>query len=690
VASEQLPSVRVDDVRIDHGNASRGSITCDNNELYALDDGDTLLVSVDGGGAQTINFNAVDFDNIALATAQEVVDVIINGLVGGTAAVKESGPAVTVYTDTYGTGGSIQVTGGTANAAGKLNFATTLQAGQDASGLLLVNRIPEPDEDGHPVDGDIQLDIVSATGTAVALTEIDVYVDLALAYDGDGGGFQAGFTGPNSAVSLPDAATRRIVIDPTLSLDPSAEVTIRVVVGTPALDESYTFTTEDTVSPEITNILATGKKTIRVTFNEPMKAVSATASDDVLNPDNWTLTRNPPVNTPAVSVEVVSVAEVDSSTFALTTDIELTFGIEYLLTLENAVDLHDNVISATATDLPFDAFVPDFPAGRDFSLWTMLPEFNRAEDDTGDLARTIAVFQEVVNVLLSEMDEFPNILDPDFAPEPFLDAMLLDLGNPFDFVELEEIDKRRLIQTLVPIYQLKGTGKGIIDTIQFLLGITVTLNVFNTGTHWVLGSSSVTQARLVSSNAETFALADGQTLIVRLDDSDPNYTVTFNTADFVAIGAATAQEVADVITADVPGATAGAVPDGTVIIQRDDRGAGTAVQVMGGTANGALGFSTTAVRGEGTEHPDVSALGDTSILAPGTQRQLYTYEIISPIVLTSDQREKIEQIATYMHPAHCHLLRIVEPTTDVPIDHLELGASELGASATNPGTWILH
>lgn len=687
MSSEQLPSVRVDDVRIDHGNATRGSVTCDNDELYALADGDTLLVAVDGGGAQTITFNAVDFDDIAQATAQEVVDVIVNGLVGGAAVV--DGLAVTVYTDTYGATGSIQVTGGTANTASKLNFATSLQSGQDATGLLLVNRIPEPGETGYQVDDVVQLNIVSATGAAVALAEIDVYLDAALAYAGGGGGFQAGFTGPSSAVSSPDAATRRIVIDPTLDLSPSTEVTVRVVVGTPAFDESYTFTTEDTVSPEISTILATSKKTVRVTFNEAMRATDATASDDVLNPDNWTLTRNPPVNTPAVSVEVVSVAEVDSSTFDLTTDIELTFGIEYLLTLVNATDLSGNVISATATDLPFDAFVPDFPEGRDFELWTMIPEVNRSEDDTGDLARTIAVFQEVVNVLLSEMDEFPNILDPDFAPEPFLDAMLLDLGNPFDFVELEEIDKRRLIQTLVPIYQLKGTGKGIIDTIQFLLGITVTLNVFNTGAFWVLGSSDVTQARLVSSNAETFALVDGQTLIIRLDDVDPNHTVTFNTADFAAIGAATAQEVADVITADVPGVTAGAVPDGTVIIQRDDRGVGTAVQVMGGTANPALGFSTTAVRGSGTEHSDVSALGDTSVLGPGTSRQRYTYEIISPIALTSDQRDKIEQIATYMHPAHCHLLRIVEPTTDVPIDHLELGASELGGSA-GPGTWTLH
>jgi phage tail-like protein len=683
MANVQLPSARLDDVRIEHGSATRGSVTSGNSELFALSDGQTLTVSVDGGSAQTITFNAVDFDDIANALADEVAWVIEAQLTGGGASVEVSGE-VTIYTDTYGTTGSIQVTGGTANSV--LGFSTSAVNGTNATGAILVNRIPEPDEVGHQVEDHLQLDVLSASGTAIALTEIDIYVDGNLAWDGSS--FQAGYDGTGSATSLPDAATRRFVIDPTLDLTPSADHTIRVVVGTPALDETYTFTTEDTVAPNITEILATGKKTIKVTFDEAMKATSATALDDVLNPDNWTLVRNPPTDVPAVSVEVVSVAQGDdSATYILTTDIELTFGLEYLLTVQNVVDLSDNVVSVLAQSLPFDAYSPDFPEGREFFLWEMIPEFNRAMDDTGDLARTIAVFQEVVNVLLSEMDEFPNILDPDFAPEPFLDAMLLDMGNPFDFVDLEVIDKRRLIQTLVAIYKLKGTEKGIVDTIQFLLGVTVTLNIFNTGTAWVLGGDA-TQPRLVSSNDEMFTLSDGQTLIVRVDDTT-NYTVTFNTADFVDIANATAQEVADVINEDVIGTTAGAVPDGTVIIQHDEHGEGTAVQVLGGTANGALGFSTVAARGTGTDHATVSELGDTTYLAPGESRLLYTYEIISPVALTDDQRSKITQIAEYMHPAHCHLLRIVEPTTDVPIDHLELGYSELGG-ASSPGTWTLH
>ena len=77
-------------------------------------------------------------------------------------------------------------------------------------------------------------------------------------------------------------------------------------------------------------------------------------------------------------------------------------------------------------------------------------------------------------MLLAEIDRFGDILDPDLAAENFVDAMLRDLGNPFDF-ELTLTDKRRLILVLVPIYRQKGTDPGIVNAIRFFQGIEVTI-----------------------------------------------------------------------------------------------------------------------------------------------------------------------------------------------------------------------
>jgi len=102
-------------------------------------------------------------------------------------------------------------------------------------------------------------------------------------------------------------------------------------------------------------------------------------------------------------------------------------------------------------------------------------------------------------------------------------------------------------------------------------------------------------AIIKSGSAETYALVDGQTLTMTTDQG-VEQTATFNTGDFGAIGAATAAEVAAVITSDIGGATAHA-GGGFIYIQSDTDGTGSAINVTGGTANGALGFATTEVKG---------------------------------------------------------------------------------------------
>ncbi len=99
-------------------------------------------------------------------------------------------------------------------------------------------------------------------------------------------------------------------------------------------------------------------------------------------------------------------------------------------------------------------------------------------------------------------------------------------------------------------------------------------------------------AFIESGSEETYALADGQTLTVVVDGGGPQ-TVTFVTADFVAIGFATAVEVAARITTDLTGAFADTVETDTgrlVRIVSSTRGGGSSLSVTGGTANPAIGF----------------------------------------------------------------------------------------------------
>ena len=94
-------------------------VTSGNTETFALVDGQTLTVKVDGeSAAQTATFNTGDFGDIANALASEVAAVITADIAGATGG--DAAGAVTITSDD---GGTIEVTGGTANAA--LGFPTT-------------------------------------------------------------------------------------------------------------------------------------------------------------------------------------------------------------------------------------------------------------------------------------------------------------------------------------------------------------------------------------------------------------------------------------------------------------------------------------------------------------------------------------------------------------------------------------
>jgi phage tail sheath protein FI len=94
-----------------------------------------------------------------------------------------------------------------------------------------------------------------------------------------------------------------------------------------------------------------------------------------------------------------------------------------------------------------------------------------------------------------------------------------------------------------------------------------------------------------------YALANNDTLTLSVDGG-PVQTVTFLTSQFASISAATAAEVDAVINASVTGASA-AISAGASRITSDKKGTGSSINVTGGTANVALGFTTGSVAGTG-------------------------------------------------------------------------------------------
>ena len=350
----------------------------------------------------------------------------------------------------------------------------------------LINHDPESDETNVPITTTIGVDIIDTGPDGIALAGAQVYVNGVLAFDS--GAFQTGFSGSHTA---PQADTLRLLIDHAVAFTSEELVTVRVVAvtnGGRPIDTSYSFTTADVLPPVVVSAASVAEKTVRVLFNEPMNQASAVV------PSAYAFARAP--GAIAVPIHAVAVVAITDTIFEVTLDTEITPNVVYTVTVTGASDVAGNVIAAPNNTASFVGYACPKPDDREWDLYEFLPQMNRSEDE-GDLARFIAVFQELCDLILCKVDRFTDIIDPDIAEIRFVEAMLDDLGNPFRF-SLSDTDKRRLVQVLVAIYKAKGTAQGIIDAIRFFLAIDVTITApavaplglgdWSLGFDWVLGS----------------------------------------------------------------------------------------------------------------------------------------------------------------------------------------------------------
>lgn len=372
---------------------------------------------------------------------------------------------------------------------------------------VLINRNPEPGETDVPLDVTISIEVHDTAWDDITLASaFTIEIEGALAWSA-AGGFETGFDGPGSLVELLDSGTTwRITIDPTTDFASQTEISVGVSY-TPlsgpgdAILTSYNFVTEDKTAPRLMQGAVLGHRTIRATFNEAMTV------EDVLEPTHWTITL---VSTsldnglPALEVAVVSVAVVptDPASFDLTLDDDMTAGAQYLLHVGHVTDLNGNTVDPAYDEVIVIGYACPIPDGRRFDIIRWLPEHNVAADhprNGGDraLEALIKVWQHLFDRTLCDVDRWTEIFDPDRAPEPFVDAMLADLGvsiygprrTPLAFFGLEGAEKRRLLRALIPLYKKKGTPDGIAEAVLIFLGLTVTIHVPTIEGGWVLGVS---------------------------------------------------------------------------------------------------------------------------------------------------------------------------------------------------------
>jgi phage tail-like protein len=332
----------------------------------------------------------------------------------------------------------------------------------------------------------------------------------------------------------------------------------------------YSFTIVDLTPPRLLSVVGKDTHVARATFDD---AMTLSGAGSVLDPDHWTISRENVDPDVGASLTVVEVAEVDGDpmSFDLTFQWEQTPGCPYRATVDASVtDDAGNAIDSAFDNAAWSGWEWPVPAGRAWSYWhNMTAAVDREQDSTQDFKRITNVIQEALDLLLREIDRWPDQFDPDLCSDADIDAMLFDLGNPFvwDSLQLTTNQRRRLVRELVPIYQLKGTAPGIEGVVRELLGIEVRVVDYISDT-WCLGLSPLGTgevAEVVSLLAGPFDLSAGgwpKHLTVKVDDGVEQDLVVA-ASDFADTSAATTAELVAALASQIVGGGVRSVANGS-------------------------------------------------------------------------------------------------------------------------------
>jgi phage tail-like protein len=256
--------------------------------------------------------------------------------------------------------------------------------------------------------------------------------------------------------------------------------------------------------PVVESVQAIARRVLEITFEYAVKVRAAGtvitpptdrytpiiwggANSDAANPVNYVFSRPAGGNLdgPGEAIDVIATYaegnpdyEVESGGYYWSekiwvhTDYQWTALADYRVVISNIVSTGSPMTPATED---FIGFAPSHVVRDGFNLSDMIGSEPFRLDTSGDLEKFLTALQEVLDRMIEDIDAFfDELATIGHMRRDFLDTLLADLGDPFsEFFTLTAVEKRKLARSLVRIYKEKGTCVGIVNAVQFFVGVTL-------------------------------------------------------------------------------------------------------------------------------------------------------------------------------------------------------------------------
>lgn len=542
------------------------------------------------------------------------------------------------------------------------------------SGLFLVNRIPDSGGTGADKNTSVEFWLMcTVSGRAVDNSTVNVWVKRTATASWEqviqNGSFVHADWGGYFQDQSPSLTDRRIVLIPLFDFDSEATVSVRVTAdvdggGGYSIDETWSFTIEDYVAPQMASALGWQPTKVRVAFDEPMGASAAVYT-------NYALAPYQNDKRGVVTPDPVACVQISTTVFEVEFEYELNAGAQYTITASGVYDDSNNLIDPAADSAVFTAY--DYrDAERTFRGWQMyeqLSEYDRRSDVSGDLERLVTSHQYHVDVALKDIDEIDHLTNPDRAPFDYLRALMYDLGDPLPFIT-DERQIRRVAWRAVELHKRRGTAAGIKLAVELVTGLDCEV-VHDRDRRWKLGYSETSVLLLVN---DLYAVYEGHR-----DELGGVHGAADETNVITATAPATNLSQCFLLTNNIKlnyeghrdelGGVHGAADTTNVVTAADSTDCYTCALLANNlrmhleahrvlTAGGVHGAEDTV---NTVSQPFVgNRLGYDTILGFGT-KDLFSFWLQFDQALTADQRALVARVVEVTRTAHTRYLGTIEP-----------------------------
>lgn len=700
----QQGRIQPDDHDVDALDTSPAALITGVSEPFALADLDTFEIEVDGGTAQQVQFMTADFADITMATAAEIVAVLNAALTGVTA--DDQGGAVRLISDTIGASSSLHVVDGTSLPA--LSFPDVQVNGFDGSWSFVL---------GHDDPG---VSDVFQSGD-------EIFIGQTAAINTDERLRLVGEVRWPTTAPTPAGYAWEIVLDVDgdeyVIQDPNQEYTLSQPIERTSLNDALQNMTGLGGTPAVSIGLRLadigGGAGTDVTYEIPAVYIDAVQLDEDI--DDLTLGQRTPapgtigwsLDFPELELTVIdtTASPVDTTATVITVDVNAA----------GPVTVYDG--GAGGFQAPFTGSVSAGvgPAGRDTAWvidWTGASFYPFSSEDVvdvrvqSDTVATGSAIDETYSFTMADTTQ-PMLVQAQARSQKVtrltfnepMEQETLEVAGNYDFqimsapavsivavsaeaisttevdvtVDIEMTQGAEYLVTVANVEDLQGNVIDPANDEATFIGFFCPRPAGRDFEFWKF-MPTINRREDVSRDLRNWSLIQQDIIDLLLCDID-RWTEIFD-IDIAE------EDFVDAILAHLGNPFD--FPDLSLVDKRRLGRILVDIYKQKGTepgiVNAILFFTGISVTLDIINDRDfwqigVDLLGDTTYLAPGVGDPLwYSFYIVSPVVLTPDQRARILGIATYMKAAHEHIIDIIEPGgAGAPVSFWILGVSELGA-----------